>query len=433
MGSGASISSHEKQQEEDGEGARNCQMVELKDLTAKDIADAIASIGTPFLQYKEAIEHNGIDGEVLLMMSMEEIESSLPSLGISSVFHQKAILSRLSHVKEQELIAKKEKVKAKMMMTAEGEVKPNNTCYDCEGKDKDGSDVRSQDEPLMPKMKEKKMVMTEGEETPVESNPPQDTTPKQEESVPEIITRPPRELIGELLTIQGVHLDPQDIEHAAATIVESIKTYKDKWNGHKIGDNVSSSEKEEEFAYDCFLSYRVASDQDVAEKLYYVLSAKNILCFLDKKCLQAAKKWKNGFIQGLQKSRVFVPLISSAGLQPCRSRERDHSHDNVLIEYEYALQNIQSGKQVDGYICPVLVAAYSSSTGGLHKFSDFNPALFSDSIFPSLREDEVSEPIPTHQEKCLHHPGTWEVNFMIASRWSCCKSEREDDPGCQYK
>lgn len=33
-----------------------------------------------------------------------------------------------------------------------------------------------------------------------------------------------------------------------------------------------------------------------------------------------------------------MPLISSAGLSPCRDKVKDHSKDNVLIEYEYALK-----------------------------------------------------------------------------------------------
>ena len=46
--------------------------------------------------------------------------------------------------------------------------------------------------------------------------------------------------------------------------------------------------------------------------------------------------WQESFLNGLMKSRVIVLLISSSGIE--RIKKAHKNQDNVLLEYEYALQ-----------------------------------------------------------------------------------------------
>ncbi len=43
---------------------------------------------------------------------------------------------------------------------------------------------------------------------------------------------------------------------------------------------------------------------------------------------------------GLKNSKSFVPLISSAALTDVRDSSRDHTYDNVLLEFETAIKVI---------------------------------------------------------------------------------------------
>ena len=82
-------------------------------------------------------------------------------------------------------------------------------------------------------------------------------------------------------------------------------------------------------------------------------------------------------MNGLKNSSFFVPLISSPGLAPAKDDTKDHSYDNVLIEYQLAL-HIAEGKV--GFVVPVLVGQVEGSA--LYKFSDFSSSLYSSSIKP---------------------------------------------------
>jgi hypothetical protein len=124
----------------------------------------------------------------------------------------------------------------------------------------------------------------------------------------------------EIFQIQSIRISSHDIDPSITRIVEVLK------KGPRNAE------------YDCFISYRVATDADLAEKLYYALLSKGYRPYLDKKCLEDGIDWKTGFRQGLIKSRFFLPLISRKGLTNIRDPAKDHSHDNVLLEYEIALK-----------------------------------------------------------------------------------------------
>ena len=136
--------------------------------------------------------------------------------------------------------------------------------------------------------------------------------------------------------------------------------------------------------FDCFISYRVAADKNVAKEIYYALKTASppIHAFLDEFCLHAGEPWKDGFIRGLHSSRVFVAVLSAKALEWPRNFHSDHSKDNVLIEYETSLK-IRSDTGNDRFILPLLVGEYIGD-GPLYKFgavgpsgkSNFDPSLW---------------------------------------------------------
>jgi len=269
-------------------------------------------------------------------------------------------------------------------------------------------------------------------------HPSNDSSKAQENIPPQIevierISRTPRSLMTELLTIQGIHLDPSDLDAAVSKIVQAV-----------------GRERQSHYKYDCFINYRVSSDSDVAEKLYLYLQTHGFKAFLDKKCLLDCMSWRDGFLEGLRHSRKVICLISRAGLAPIRDPNRDHSIDNVLLEYETALRIKSSSRQNSGYICPVLVG--SVQKGVLTKFTDFSADLYPDSIEP------ISQVHLTHTNHTLHsavtydsesgrlkcpynwlsyHSGNFERNIFRPSAWNCCDSPYVNDsekgegyPGC---
>jgi hypothetical protein len=126
--------------------------------------------------------------------------------------------------------------------------------------------------------------------------------------------------------------------------------------------------------YSCFISYRVSTDQPLAELLYEKLRMRGHNPFMDKFCLADGEPWERGFRLGLARCRVFLPLMSSAGLAPLRDMTRNHSLDNVLLEYQIALGLLSGDGEDDNssasfHIYPVLVGARDGNT--LVEFNDF--------------------------------------------------------------
>ena len=118
--------------------------------------------------------------------------------------------------------------------------------------------------------------------------------------MPKRVSVSPRDLMAELLKIQGVALDPSEIDVAVQKICMIV--------GHSNGacDGVET--------HDVFINYRVAADADLAEMLYYALKSVGIHAFLDRKCLRDGEPWLDGFIKGLSSSRKIICLMSRAAL-----------------------------------------------------------------------------------------------------------------------
>ena len=66
---------------------------------------------------------------------------------------------------------------------------------------------------------------------------------------------------------------------------------------------------------DGFLSYRVWSDKDLTEKLFYAIERAGYKIYWDKVCLQPGAPWEEGFVEGLSKSARFIAVISEKTLE----------------------------------------------------------------------------------------------------------------------
>jgi hypothetical protein len=121
------------------------------------------------------------------------------------------------------------------------------------------------------------------------------------------------------------------------------------------------------YDFDVFLSYRVWCDKDVVEKMYWVLTAKGLRVFWDKKCLAPGASWESGFADGLQRSRRIVVVASESSLQGMASSALAKKQDNLLKEWELAVDKLSSDSKC---IVPVLVGVYKHG-GGLFKFDAF--------------------------------------------------------------
>jgi hypothetical protein len=101
-----------------------------------------------------------------------------------------------------------------------------------------------------------------------------------------------------------------------------------------------------------FISYRVASDRQLARRLYDALSELSIdetgqrmRVYLDQTRLEDGQRWDSGFMQGLANSWVFVPIVSVGSVGPMvRLGQHEDWTDNVLLEWAAALELHQRGR-----------------------------------------------------------------------------------------
>ncbi|KAJ1561076.1 hypothetical protein HK405_005004, partial [Cladochytrium tenue] len=127
-------------------------------------------------------------------------------------------------------------------------------------------------------------------------------------------------------------------------------------------DSDINSEVIEPKRFHIFISYRVRTDADLAEKLCDKLQALSILneqhdihikCFLDKQNLTHGRDFQSEFMDGLKSSCLFLPLISEGCLKSM-THLIDGGEDNVVREWETAW-DLRSKKEID--IIPVLVGS----------------------------------------------------------------------------
>jgi len=167
---------------------------------------------------------------------------------------------------------------------------------------------------------------------------------------------------------------------------------KSKKGGKKGGDKVKKwkCKKHKKGAHDVFINYRVKSDKDLAIKLFYALSAetkedgKPFRPFLDVECLNDGEEWEAGFLNGLQSAAVILCCVSEDGI---KGIENAHQwQDNVLLEFEYALDKHDKGTAV---LLPLMVG--KNVDGGLYKaFSNFGVSVYSEAKHKSEKSTRGS-------------------------------------------
>ena len=298
-------------------------------LSPLEVGELVSSIGPAYVSYKELFVNEGIDAFYLQDLSEDEFKRTLTDIGISKDLHINNIYKRFALLggtgkKEPEIQTPASKGVGGPPLAANADMALKHIAT------------------VMKSLDLKKGVS---------------------------IT--PRSLMSELFQIQGIALDPSDIDVSITKISNAVGTS----NG--VCDGLES--------YDAFINYRVAADADLAEKLYYALKASGINCFLDRKCLKDGEPWKQGFLTGISRSRKFICLMSSSALVKVRDPQADHTFDNVLLEYETALIIRKHVEDLDSevalsYVVPVHVGHFS--LGVLTKFIDFNPTLYPDSVGP---------------------------------------------------
>ena len=105
--------------------------------------------------------------------------------------------------------------------------------------------------------------------------------------------------------------------------------------------------------YHVFLSYRVSSDRELAEKLYDKLSLQGLNVWWDKVSLEHGAQWEEAFVMGICDSACFVPILSRGALAPYSTLAEESPVDNMLLEQQVALELHSRG--MIAAICPVLV------------------------------------------------------------------------------
>ncbi|KAJ3106489.1 hypothetical protein HDU97_006276 [Phlyctochytrium planicorne] len=144
--------------------------------------------------------------------------------------------------------------------------------------------------------------------------------------------------------------------------------------------------------YHIFISYRVKTDAEFAERLSDKLRSRivepaksanlkdlHFQTFLDRQSLVAGKGYKDQFLGALSSSCIVMPIISDSSIA-LLTELQEGAVDSVLAEWQHALELKAKGK-LD--IIPLLVG-YSTQEGGYRRFSSFNT-----SSIPDVRPQEL--------------------------------------------
>ena len=147
-----------------------------------------------------------------------------------------------------------------------------------------------------------------------------------------------------------------------------------------------------------FISYRVASDRELARRLHDSLSSltieetgQKLRVYLDATRLEDGQRWDTGFMEGLSKSWVFVPIVSAGCVQPMMGlSEVEDWCDNVLLEWTAALELHQRG--TIKAVLPLLAGQGSF-------FSDAEAAFGGVSALPGTVSAATMEQVAMHLQE----------------------------------
>jgi hypothetical protein len=211
-----------------GSGAVSKPLIEW---TTEEVANAVSSLGTAYESYSDILLSNGCDGFTIKDLSSEEIIECLNDMGINQLLHRKNICKKLQQLQ--------------LESPGEGNQKSNET---------------------------RPIDFTTTNNGTLTTNGDKETFRVPSEfKIPDEVEWTPRDIMTNMFQIQGISLDPKDIDPAMRKILAALESNSESYTS----DGVNS--------YDVFLSYRVAADADLAEKLYLNLKLAGIHPFLDKK------------------------------------------------------------------------------------------------------------------------------------------------------
>ena len=178
-----------------------------------------------------------------------------------------------------------------------------------------------------------------------------------------------------------------------------------------------------------FISYRVASDRQLARRVYDLLTemmledtGQKLRVYLDQTRLEDGQRWDSGFMEGLANAWVFVPIVSVGSVSPMCSLgggseedgggggggEEDWT-DNVLLEWTAALELHQRGRVKA--VLPLLVgesdffADAHTAFGGIQALPARTSAATMEKVVMHLGETTGDDSIAELQELLLQVSG----------------------------
>jgi hypothetical protein len=146
---------------------------------------------------------------------------------------------------------------------------------------------------------------------------------------------------------------------------------------------------ETEQAYDVMIGYRKRSEKDLAQLLFHILSSRTIggegrqvKVFLDRERLQMGQRWDFGFVEGLARSRVVVPLISYRALEGTME-ELDPENgedwvDHLHAEWTLAIELHAAGRIQA--IQPILIGKQNADGTMSNFFTDGSKGRLKDAV-----------------------------------------------------
>jgi len=156
--------------------------------------------------------------------------------------------------------------------------------------------------------------------------------------------------------------------------------------------------------FDGFINYRVRSEAGTAEKVCKRLLASGADVFWDKRNLPDGCPWELAFRRGLKFSRHVISLISADGLSLIRDNAAKRQQDNVLLEYELALDKC---RKWPGYVIPVAVGGWRRQGSAVQLWSaqheewqDVSPASFPDVHSVTCSRQTVRETMAEMLDMC---------------------------------
>jgi len=147
-----------------------------------------------------------------------------------------------------------------------------------------------------------------------------------------------------------------------------------------------------------FLSYRVAADTALCERLYDKLRARGLRVWWDRKCLPQGRSWEEGFADALIEAALFVPILSKDALAPFADLTPSSACDNFLLEHRLALELEHHDADHGRLVLPILRGELAELGTLGECYGDF----FKDEGVPACPEvvvDTVESKLAEHLER----------------------------------